>query len=89
MMRTKRAMPPMTPPTIAPVLFLDDVAVCALDADVVLTGGEVLIGLDESMAEGLPLLVTEVAGIEPVVEIVVVPRSCTRASSRFSPLFVL
>ena len=77
MVRTKRAMPPMTPPTIAPAFSLDEVKVWALDADVLLREGEVLIGLDE------------VADIEAVVEIVVVSRSCTRTFSRFSPSFLI
>ena len=78
----------MTPPTIAPTLFLDEVEVCALDADMVLRGGEVVIRTDETMAEGLLLLITEAADIEPVVEIVVASWSCTRASSRSSPFFL-
>lgn len=86
MMRTKMAMPPMTPPTIAPALFLDEV-VCVLDAEVLLRGGEVLVGLDETTAEGLLLLVTELADVEAVVEIVVAS-SCTRASSRASPFLL-
>lgn len=40
--RAKIAMPPMTPPTIAPALFLDEVGVCVLDADALLKGGEVV-----------------------------------------------
>ena len=77
----------MTPPTIAPVLFLDEVEVCALDADV-LFGDEVLIRLDETMDDRLLLLVTKVTDVEPV-EFVVASRSCTRASSRFSPFFLV
>ena len=42
MMRAKMAMPPMTPPTIVPALFLDEVGGCVLDAGVLLKGGEVV-----------------------------------------------
>ncbi|MCJ1430515.1 hypothetical protein MMC29_008433 [Sticta canariensis] len=35
------AMPPMTPPTIAPAFFLDEVGGCVLDAGGLLKGGEV------------------------------------------------
>lgn len=40
--RTKMAMPPRTPPTIAPTLFLDEFGFGVLDVDVLLKAGDVV-----------------------------------------------
>lgn len=41
-MRSSMAMPPMTPPTIAPTLFLDEFNVCVLEDGLLFKAGEVV-----------------------------------------------
>lgn len=50
-------MPPMTPPTIAPVLFLEEFGVCVLATDILLEGSEV-VGEEDNVPDGLMLVVS-------------------------------